>query len=313
MNSITQDVKYRLAILSYAEKNGVTKAAIKYRTNRQFIYRLRQRYDGTPESLKPKSRRPHSHPNQHTEEEITLINNMHRRNPHDGLVVFWVKLQRRGYCRSIAGLFRCMRRLGLRPSKLENPKKKYKPKPYQEALFPGEKVQIDVKVVPRSCISGQYGERGSKLYQYTAIDECTRLRYLGAFEEQSTYSSTIFLQKLVKYFPFPICKIQTDNGTEFTKTFTKAKEGELTLFEQQLKAYGIEHQKIRPYTPRHNGKVERSHRKDNEYFYARRTFYSLQDFEKQLRAYNRQYNAFPMRPLGWKSPRDVLNSFLQNL
>ena len=117
------------------------------------------------------------------------------------------------------------------------------------------------------------------------------------------------MQKLVKYFPFPICKIQTDNGTEFTKTFTKAKEGERTLFEQQLKDYGIEHQKIRPYTPRHNGKVERSHRKDNEYFYARRTFYSLQDFEKQLRVYNRQYNDFPMRPLGWKSPRDVLNSF----
>ena len=146
MNSITQDIKYRLAILSYAEKNGVTKAAIKYRTNRQFIYRLRQRYDGTPESLKPKSRRPHSHPNQHTEEEITLINNMYRRNSHDGLVVFWVKLQRKGYRRSIAGLFRCMRRLGLRPSKLENPKKKYKPKPYQEALFPGEKVQVDVRL-----------------------------------------------------------------------------------------------------------------------------------------------------------------------
>ena len=311
MNSITQDIKYRLSILSYAEKNGVTKAAIKYRTNRQFIYRLRQRYDGTPQSLAPKSRRPHSHPNQHTENEITLIKNMHRRNSHDGLVVFWVKLQRRGYHRSIAGLFRCMRRLGLRASKLENPKKKYKPKPYQAALFPGEKVQIDVKVVPKSCIAGQFCEEGGHLYQYTAIDECTRFRYLCAFEEQNTYSSTIFLQKLVKYFPFPICKIQTDNGTEFTKTFTK--EDSLTLFEQQLKAYGIEHQKIRPYTPRHNGKVERSHRKDNEYFYARRKFYSLQDFEKQLRAYNRQYNAFPMRPLGWKSPRQVIDSFLQTL
>ena len=249
MNSITQDIKYRLSILFYAEKNGVTKAAIKYRTNRQFIYRLRQRYDGTPASLKPKSRRPHSHPNQHTEEEIKLINNMHRRNSHDGLVVFWVKLRRRGYRRSIAGLFHCMRRLGLRPSKLENPKKKYKPKPYQEALFPGKKVQIDVKVVPRSCIADQYSEKGEKL----------------------------------------------------------------TLFEQQLKAYGIEHQKIRPYTPRHNGKVERSHRKDNEYFYARRTFYSLQDFEKQLRVYNRQSHKFPLRPLGRKSPRNVLNSFLQNL
>lgn len=78
MNRITQDIKYRLAILSYTEKHGVSKAAIKYRTNRQFIYRLKKRYDGTPQSLMPKSRRPHSHPNQHTEEEITLIKNTQR-------------------------------------------------------------------------------------------------------------------------------------------------------------------------------------------------------------------------------------------
>ena len=58
MKSITQDIKYYQTILSYADKHGVTKVAIKYRTYRQFIYRLRNRYDGTPESLAPKSRRP---------------------------------------------------------------------------------------------------------------------------------------------------------------------------------------------------------------------------------------------------------------
>ena len=88
MNSITQDIKYRLAIFSYAEKYGVTKAAIKYRTYRQFIYRLRKRYDGTSESLKPKSRRPKSHPNQHTEEEITLIKNMSAAIPMTALSCF---------------------------------------------------------------------------------------------------------------------------------------------------------------------------------------------------------------------------------
>ena len=80
MNSITQDIKYRLSILSYEAKHGVTKTAIKYRTNRQFIYRLKWRYDGTPESLRLQSRHPHSHPNQHTAQEITLIRNMRRRN-----------------------------------------------------------------------------------------------------------------------------------------------------------------------------------------------------------------------------------------
>ena len=60
MKSITQDIKYYQAILSYADQHGVTKAAIKYRTYRQFIYCLRNRYDGTPESLAPKSRCPAS-------------------------------------------------------------------------------------------------------------------------------------------------------------------------------------------------------------------------------------------------------------
>ena len=88
MTSITQDIKYYLVILSYADKHGVTKVAIKYRTYRQFIYRLRNRYDGTPESLAPKSRRPHHHPNQHTDKEIPLIRRMRKRHPNAGIVRF---------------------------------------------------------------------------------------------------------------------------------------------------------------------------------------------------------------------------------
>lgn len=72
---------------------------------------------------------------------------------------------------------------------------------------------------------------------------------------------------------------------------------------------GIRHKLIRPYTPRHNGKVERSHRKDNEEFYASHKFFSFQDFQKQLAVRQRQYNAFPMCPLSWRSPKQVLSSF----
>ena len=69
------------------------------------------------------------------------------------------------------------------------------------------------------------------------------------------------------------------------------------MFEKRLKELGIQHKLIRPYTPRHNGKVERSHCKDNEYFYATHKFYSFDDFAKQLKVHNRNYNKFPMRPL----------------
>ena len=91
-----------------------------------------------------------------------------------------------------------------------------------------------------------------------------------------------FLQQLIRRFPFKIHKVQTDNGTEFTKRFQAADEENLMLFEKELKRLDIVHQKIRPYTPRHNGKVERSHRKDNEAFYATHTFYSFEDFKVQL-------------------------------
>ena len=311
MKSITQDIRYRLSILSFTEKYGVTQAAIKYHMNRQFIYRLLWRYDGTPNSLMPRSRKPHHHPNQHTPEELQLIRNMWRRNSHAGLVVLWVKLRLRGYRRSITGLYRCLQRMGLRKIPLPNPKRISKQ--YQQALFPGEKVQIDVKVVPAACIVGQAKANGERMFQYTAIDECTRVRYLEAFREQSTYSSTIFLQHLVKKFKFRIHKVQTDNGIEFTNRFVRTKQERLTLFETQLAIYGIVHQKIRPYTPRHNGKVERSHRKDNDYFYASHCFYSFEDFKRQLTIRNRQYNDFPMRPLKWKSPNEVLRSFLSTV
>ena len=264
MKSITQDIKYYQAILSYADQHGVTKAAIKYRTYRQFIYRLRNRYDGTPESLAPRSWRPHHHPNEHSDREIALIRRMRKRRPNTGLICFWVRLRKKGYTRSIAGLYRCMKRLGLKAGKAKKPA--YKPKPYEQATVPGQKVQIDVKVVPSVCIVGQAKEQGEKMYQYTAIDEYTRFRFIAAFKEQSTYSSMCFLQQLIHRFPFKIHKVQTDNGAEFTKRFQAADEANLTLFEKEVKRLGIAHQKIRPYTPRHNGKVERSHRKDTRSF-----------------------------------------------
>lgn len=308
MSTITQDMRYRLSLIRYAEKFGVTKAAIKYKTNRQYIYRWKRRFDGSIESLRERSRRPHHHPNQHTPQELKLISDLRRRNPHAGLVIFWVKLRQRGYSRSITGLYRLLKRQGLSPVKLPNPK--YRPKPYEQMTYPGQRVQIDVKFVPASCLANE--AKGKKFYQYTAIDEYSRWRYVEAFEEHSTYSSAVFLEHLLKRFPMQIECVQTDNGSEFTKRFTTRAKETPTLFQKVLSEHGIRHKLIRPFTPRHNGKVERSHRKDNERFYATHTFYSLEDFSKQLQRYNRRdYNQFPMRPLGWKSPQDVLKEFIQ--
>ena len=304
VNTVTQKMMFRQSLIKYAEKHGVTKAAIKHNVSRQYVYRWKNRYDGTLQSLADQSHRPHSHPNQHTENELKLIRDMRRRNPHAGLVVFWVKLRQRGYSRSITGLYRVLRKLGEPRKTLPNPK--YIPKPYEKMFYPGQRVQIDVKFVPTACIVGD--ATGEKFYQYTAIDEYSRFRYVEAFQEHNSYSSTVFLEHMLKAFPFKVECVQTDNGLEFTKRLLK--ENDLTMFEEKLIKLGIRYKQIKPYTPRHNGKVERSHRKDNEYFYACHTFYSFDDIKKQLAVHRRKYNNFPMRPLGWKSPREFLYHFL---
>ena len=306
MNKITQTMYYRQSLIKYAKKFGVTKAAIHYRENRQLISRWMKRYDGTLQSLADRSHRPHSHPNQHNQNEIKLILDMRRRNVHTGIVRFWVKLRQRGYKRSISGLYKFLKKRKMMATKLPNPKK-YKPKPYEQMTYPGQRVQIDVKFVPQICIVGQ--EEETTWYQYTFIDEYSRFRYLEAFPEHNTYTSTQFLKHCIKKFPYPIECVQTDNGFEFTNSMARSKNPPKSLFEKTLDELGIKHKKIRPFTPRHNGKVERSHRKDNEEFYATHTFYSFEDYKKQLAVREREYNHFPMRPLAWRTPSQTLRSF----
>ena len=297
--NITQDMAYRQSLMKYAQKYGVSKASRKYNKSRSYIYFWRSRWDGSAGSLACRSRRPHSHPNQHTEAELKLIRDLRRRNPNLGMIELWHRLRKRGYTRCPESLFRVMRKMGLFPAAKAKPV--YKPKPYEQMQYPGQRVQVDVKVVPRKCIA----DPELRLFQYTAIDEFTRLRFLTAYPEQSTYSSADFLQKLCKWYAgHGICVkcVQTDNGLEFTNRFSNTKRQLPTLFEATAARLGIQHKLIRPYTPRHNGKVERSHREDVERFYESHSFYSLDDFARQLAAHNRRSNNIPMRPLSWLSP-----------
>ncbi len=117
--SITQDMQYRQSLMKYAEKYGVSQASRKYNKSRSYIYFWRARWNGTRESLACRSRRPHSHPNQHTEAEMKLIRDMRRRNPNLGMMELWYRLRQRGYTRRPESLFRVMKKLGLFPPKEE--------------------------------------------------------------------------------------------------------------------------------------------------------------------------------------------------
>ena len=309
MNSITQDILFKQSVVEYSLKHGVTEAAKRYKQHRKTIYRWREKYDGTRKSLANKSRRPHSHPKQHTDEEIAMIKKYKAQNKDAGLVVLWIKLMRNGYTRSITSLYRVMQKLGIY-NKAPSKKKKYIPKPYEQMTHPGERIQIDVKYVPSNCLSKELQEQGEKYYQYTAIDEYTRQRVLWASKEHSTYASAQFMDIVINKFKYKIECVQTDNGGEFTNKLNPQKTNMKTIFEKKLETLGIRHKLIRPKTPRHNGKVERSHRKDQEIFYYKRVFVSFEDFKEKLRHWTREYNNFPMKPLNWKSPNEKYLEFI---
>lgn len=102
------------------------------------------------------------------------------------------------------------------------------------------------------------------------------------YDEHSTYSSKDFLIKLIQAFPFPIREIQTDNGTEWTEQLLVKDPNNKTLFEEALEEMDIIYHQIRVATPRHNGKVERQHRLDEDRFYSKMRMYNLADGRKQL-------------------------------
>ena len=141
-----------------------------------------------------------------------------------------------------------------------------------------------------------------KFFQYTCIDEASRERYLFWYTEHTPENTVDFIKRCIKYYGYKTEEIQTDNGIEFT--YNKAEIKKEHPMDKLLKELGIKHHKIRPRTPEHNGKVERSHRNDNERFYSYMKFYSLEDLRKQGAAYLKRSNQIPMAVLGYLTPKE---------
>ena len=302
---ITEEMRFRQRVVEYAIKyNNNAKAARRYHTSRQQVWRWRKKYDGTVHSLANKSTRPHSHPNQHTEEELELIRHKHRYHGHEGLAQVYRKLKDAGYTRTYDSMCIQIRKMRLKKKKKQKkyPKSKYK-KP--TVTYPGQRVQIDVKYVPNECIG--FASYHSRYYQITAIDEYSRKRYLELVEENSTYTTSEFLKRLEYKLGFKIELVQTDNGFEFVNDpdVTNKK----TRFEKQLETMEVKHKRIRPYSPWQNGIVERSHRIDNELFYNRRRFKSYNQMKKSFKRYSRRYNNIARKVLGFKTPNEIVSEY----
>ena len=178
---------------------------------------------------------------------------------------------------SLATIHKVLTKNSVKP--LKRVRRKHRYKRYQRPI-PGDRIQMDTMKVAKG------------LFQYTAIDDCSRFRVLGLYKRRTAANTLLFLERVIEEMPFPIERIQTDRGTEFF-----AIKVQKYLLEQSIKF-----RPIKPGMPHLNGKVERSQKTDLDEFYATTNVTSL-DLEGLLDEWQFFYNWHrPHGSLKGKSP-----------
>lgn len=229
-------------------------------------------------ALVDRSKRPHRSPNALQGTIVDIVRQLHRelgvgvRRLHAHLAI-------RGVACSLSSVYRILRRAGalvLRPRKPKQVWIRY------AKAHPGERAQMDLKYLPRG------------LFQLTLIDDCSRYLAARVIPKRTTAAVCAALPGMLEQLPFPLRCIQTDNGSEFGLTLT-----------QLLSRLGIRHVRIRPQTPRLNGKVERVHRTMQEEFWDAVEDAPPERWKPWLRDYVRFYNRRRIHSaLGYKTPSE---------
>jgi transposase InsO family protein len=251
---LARRAKRRLAIIHHAEEvtGNVAMTCRYYGISRQTYYRWYRRFEEKGiEGLKDRSTKPLTSPRATQSEVVGKILYL-RQNYHFGPNKIRMYLNRYHDVEiSSSGVWRILKKLNInrlpssqRYKRLDKRWQRY------EKQQPGHRVQIDVKFV-----APLKGAR-KKYYQFTAIDDCTRLRVLRIYDRLNQKTAIQFVDYVLERLPFLVQVIQTDNGAEFQSSF-----------HWHVLDKGIGHVYIKPRRPRLNGKVERSHRIDEEEFY----------------------------------------------
>jgi transposase InsO family protein len=261
-------VRRRQAVLEYAARHSVRSTARHFTLDPKTVRAWRTRHQrGGLTGLVP--RYPARRPRRIPEVQVELVAYA-RRTLQYGATRTQLWLVRVHQVRlAQATIQRIFRDLGL-PRLCRTKKRAPKQLTLFEKPHPGDSIQIDTKVVKLG---------GVKVYQYTALDDCTRLRVLRLYQRLHVSSSLRFLTEVCRGFPFPIRTLQCDNGAEFPFAFSLA-----------VQERGIRHRYIRPRRPQQNGKVERSHRVDQEEFWERQGFPDFETAAAALPHWERTYN-----------------------
>ena len=198
-----------------------------------------------------------------------------RRTYHLGPIrIVWYLERYHGMKISDAGVYRILRRNGLNRLPRRAGRRAVHTHRYAKQV-PGHHVQVDVTFL---TFNGKHG-RKIRRFQYTAIDDATRIRALKVYRRHTQQNAIHFIDSVVEKFPFRIHTIRTDRGHEFQ-----------ALFHWHVADKGMRHVYIKPRTPQLNGKVERSHRTDKQEFYQLLTYKGDVGLEKKLAEWENFYN-----------------------
>lgn len=254
--------------------------------------------------LEPKSTKPRSHPNEtpiRIKEEIISLRNKNNKCA----VKLNFELSKTGLEIGTRTIGKIIKQEGLvKKYRIRKLKMKYIKIP----LAPGELVEIDIKYVPEKIGRKRY-------YQFTAIDCASRWRYLKIYDDMGNGSAIAFLKEVIGVSKFRIRAIKTDNGSCFTNRYTgysksrdplNPKLHPLDILCQKL---NIAHYLIDPGKPAQNGKVERSHRSDQESFYHNQKFATLEELNCKLKLWNMYYNDLEHCGINLMTPNQYLAEF----
>ncbi len=299
MFSDAKEITHRVKILNYAQEIGnVSKTCRYFGISRQFFYKWKSRYEKHGEqgliSQKRGPKRSKRRTPEIIEEKILYL----RRKYHFGQFTISQYLFRyHGIRISPGGVYCVLKRHGMNLLP-RNYRKKIRETIRYEKQTPGHHVQMDVKFL----IFKDHRGRRIKRFQYTAVDDATRIRALKIYSRHTQKNAIDFVDYVVKKFPFRIHTIRTDNGHEFQWQFHWYVEKEL----------GISHVYIRPRSPHLNGKVERSHSTDKREFYQLLTYNGDIDLKNKLKDWENFYNYYrPHTALNGKTPYEMLRERLK--
>lgn len=284
---------WRLGIIRHALEvtKNVAKTCRYYGISRSTFYKWLERYQEEGEGgLRDRSRRP-LHSPKATKMEIVAKIIYLRENYHFGPFKIQMYLERYHDIKiTKSGVWRILKRLNMNllPSSCRYRKHEERWKRYEKPQ-PGHRLQVDVKFLKR------IEESGKRYYQFTALDDCTRLRVMRIYEKNNQKTAIQFIDYVLSRLPFKTLIIQTDNGSEFQEQF-----------HWHILDKGINHVYIKPRRPRLNGKVERSHRIDDEEFYQMLEGVVIDDtklFNEKLKEWENYYNyARPHAALNGQTP-----------